>query len=536
MKLLSINFSLASYFPSSWQIKNLALPGGIIDISRHPQVKDYKPDLIIQQENLGPRTLLLGLSSFSCPKIFWSIDTHLNFFWHKIYGKNFDLVFTTQPTYVSSFQKEGIESSLLLWYGQDIPYKSWPSRKHKIGFSGRVNEYRILRKRLLSFLKEEFGAAFTHKELPFEEMLRFYRDTQIIVNEAITGEINFRTFEATSCGCLLFTPELKEPLEYFFEPEKEHIVYIDGLELKEKLQFYLKNPDKAELIAKKGYEKLRKKHLPLHRVKKILKIFSNLTCKQEKRDKEEKRVIMSLYFLWQNNNNISLTKQNIEDLIKKIPVDEEVVFILLELNLLDKNKVEEILFFLIQSNLGHSNLELNLVASLAAGFWNNLELSKFFIFRYKKNKVRAINSLRDVYLFWTEELIKQGILFRTGFLFDPARHLPRSALECLQLLLLKDTKDQEVLKLLRKVLKEEKGTEDLLLKVESQLGLLKSDDWELGVSLAQTNWKNFRLKQGLEEFVLALQRAKELGLEEEFWLRVRSKKIRELLSPGGYYA
>ena len=70
-------------------VKDLRPGAGIVRLA--PLLGDFVPDLLIQQEALGPRTLVVDLDAFSCPKVFWSIDTHLNSFWHQYYARLFDL-------------------------------------------------------------------------------------------------------------------------------------------------------------------------------------------------------------------------------------------------------------------------------------------------------------------------------------------------------------------------------------------------------------------------------------------------------------
>ncbi len=59
----------------------LSPPAGLVRIS--PLLKDFVPDLLIQQETLGPRTFIADLDVLPCPKVYWSIDTHLNSFWQQ---------------------------------------------------------------------------------------------------------------------------------------------------------------------------------------------------------------------------------------------------------------------------------------------------------------------------------------------------------------------------------------------------------------------------------------------------------------------
>ncbi|WP_456325507.1 hypothetical protein [Desulfonauticus submarinus] len=79
MRILTINCSLNLKFSKVGKVFSVNLPGGIIDLAKYPGALEFKPELIFHQENLGPRTLLIGLDKFHCLKVFWSIDTHLNF-------------------------------------------------------------------------------------------------------------------------------------------------------------------------------------------------------------------------------------------------------------------------------------------------------------------------------------------------------------------------------------------------------------------------------------------------------------------------
>ncbi|HCO11912.1 MAG TPA: hypothetical protein DIT19_01615 [Desulfonauticus sp.] len=75
-----------------------------------------------------------------------------------------------------------------------------------------------------------------------------------------------------------------------------------------------------------------------------------------------------------------------------------------------------------------------------------------------------------------------------------------------------------------------------MLQLESQLSLLHPEDWRLGLDLAETNLKNFRIQEAREEFLLAWQKAREQKKEQEFWLRVKGKRGIARLVPGGRYA
>lgn len=73
---------------------------------------------------------------------------------------------------------------------------------------------------------------------------------------AETG-VNLRIFEALAGGCFLLTDYCEEVVELFDEGI-EIETFSSAKELKQKVEYYLANPDKREEIAKRGHEKFMK--------------------------------------------------------------------------------------------------------------------------------------------------------------------------------------------------------------------------------------------------------------------------------------
>jgi len=65
------------------------------------------------------------------------------------------------------------------------------------------------------------------------------------------------------------------------------------------------------------------------------------------------------------------------------------------------------------------------------------------------------------------------------------------------------------------------------LRALSWLGLRRRQDWALGLDLALTNLRIFRLREGLEELALALENAGKQGQEDRFFQRLK------VLDPSG---
>jgi len=68
-----------------------------------------------------------------------------------------------------------------------------------------------------------------------------------------------RCFEATGCGAMLITEKSKN-IEYYFEPDKECVTYIDEEELIEKIRYYQSHDDEREKIARAGHRRTMADH------------------------------------------------------------------------------------------------------------------------------------------------------------------------------------------------------------------------------------------------------------------------------------
>ena len=229
--------------------------------------KGFVPDLILQQEALGERVFFSDLPHFRCIKAFWSIDTHLNMFWHKHYARLFDV---TLSPHVSLFEALPLENRLanpcvrLPWPAPDKTFVPHSQRHHSMNFVGRVDGQRPLRAQLQTLLETYFGIRFV-SALPYEAMLELYADTRIIPNESIACEVNFRLMEGAACGACVVSPDIGEDQNALFEPGSECLVYSDGLELVDLLRFFHNKPALAERIGQAAWRRVRQEHLMEHK-------------------------------------------------------------------------------------------------------------------------------------------------------------------------------------------------------------------------------------------------------------------------------
>ena len=153
---------------------------GLADLPVLVAESGFTPDLILQREHMGNRAFLRGLEQFDCPKLFWSIDTHLNAFWQRWYGRLFDLVLTTQPAWVAPLKGMGLPGvALLPWFGRKRPFTPFAKRPRPLAFAGRITDARPRRARLLEFLGKRFPT--DHRDdLDFDAMMNFYGEARLV--------------------------------------------------------------------------------------------------------------------------------------------------------------------------------------------------------------------------------------------------------------------------------------------------------------------------------------------------------------------
>ncbi len=276
--LLIGNHQLKKYFSDRFNVFLFNLNN--LEISS--LVNELKIDVILQVENLGQRQIILDISNQNCLKIFWAIDIHLNYYWQKYYFENFDIILTTQKNFVKIYSKKiifwlpwGISDEYIL--DNFIPFSK---RKYEISFVGLIDKNRVKRSTIINEIKDNFCINIfgdnLKNRLDFTEMLNVYRNSMIVINESIYNDINFRYFEVTSQGALLYSEKINNGEDELFQ-DKEEVLYYSQLNLISRLKYFLKYPERIENIAYNGWKRTKIYHKLSDRVKQIeAVIFKNI--------------------------------------------------------------------------------------------------------------------------------------------------------------------------------------------------------------------------------------------------------------------
>ena len=499
---------------------------------------NFKPDLLLQIEFLGKRTIVQGLEELDCPTAFWAMDPHLNLHWHSAYARLFDQTFSTQKSMVSVLKNAGVSDVRWLpMYAYDLAAPAISSRKNDIGFVGRINNQRRGRKQMVEFIESRVGEESfpVEQSLDFREMLEFYQDTKIIPNESILGEVNFRLFEGAACGCLVLTQDLGEEQASLFEPGLEIDTYADVLELEEKLKMYLGNDRLIQVMGQAAHARVQREHLAIHRFEKILEYVKDCSRNRASGAEAGKCLAISLAAMWESGMH-DLPIREVLSRLAAFKQDDSLVVSMLRVQAaagMDQ-MLEESLMALLGSEFMVDSFDLNLAGSTAALRLDSWDAAKAFWYRQQKSMKTAATlppkTPRDLLILWAKELKRRKRIFRGGFPFNPSRHLPYAAVDCLMVVYDSSPGDGEVVRLLDVMIRPFKELDqirgDYLLSHVSN----ETHNWRYLFELGMTYLHSYRLDQGMKNIALAGILAREQGQAKSFAMILKARDESGLIS------
>lgn len=536
MKIVCVHSSLGKALSDLGHDVLELRPGpGIVRLA--PLLGEFVPDLLVQQESLGPRTLIADLPVMPCPKVFWSIDTHLNSFWHLYYARLFDLFCTTQKHWQIWFRERGIPGvQWLPWYGSPRGLTPWDQRRKGMGFVGRVTPERPVRGWFLDWLGE-LGTVERRGDLGFAPMLDFYDHSRIVPNESIYNEVNFRLFEAGSCGCAVVNPAVPG-LEDLFVPGEEVAVYRDGAEL----GYWVGRLQRDDLLARsmglRARARISREHLPEHRAGALLDAAQASGALSARGADAETAWWLTLYHLWEAGR-LDMDREAVLRGLGALPLTDETLAVLLRLRA--SQGQEEFMRLAVpvaEKEQYAAFLGVNLAGAMGALLFGEVRLSRHFFLRHKRYCAPSTpdpgTTPLSICLAWARELQRFGQDFRPGFVFNPKKHLPASSLECLVQASEFAPDNADVYREMARLLARHSGWDGLRLKAMSYLSLRERTNWRLTQELGAADCRAFRVRQGLEELLFAQGEALRQGQEARFWRRLeahdRSGRITDMLS------
>jgi hypothetical protein len=489
------------------------------------------PDLVLQMESLGPRCLVTGLDGLDCPAMLWCVDPHLNAYWHGAYARLFDLTCSTQLASVPLLRERGAwDVRWLPTFGHGSACPDHTARAWDAAFVGRLTAGRPARAWMVRLLEERCAgyALAVRQGLAFGEMMALYRDARIIPNESILGEVNFRLFEGASCGSLVLSQALGEEQEALFAPGREFDTYGDAVELDEKLAMYLKNPRLTQAMGRAARERVLAEHTALHRARRILEWACDAVDGRARgRDADLWTALTAAAMREGGMIGISVGEAlarlagcGRDPAMANLPADVACAVLRVQAVGGKTGPMEATMNALLAGALWADSPGVNLTGSMAALRLGRFDAARAFWYRHVKamdlRNPGQPNSPAALLTLWARDLSRRGRVIRAGFAFDPAVHLPDSAVECLLAVLADQPEDLPTLRLLDAMLRPLPGLSQARVGYLSVLTLHERKDWRLALELALANLRTCRLASGLEELALARALARSQGQGSAF--------------------
>ena len=233
----------------------------------------FCPDCIIIYDNSAPVTFA-GFDETQIPTIYYGVDAHHHASLHRYLNDIFDYCLTAQKDYIPFYQEWAQEVEWMpLWASRYIE-PSYDDKQHAAVFVGTLNQK-------LNPDRVAFFNALREKVDVFcatGEYWKFFPYSEIVVNQTVKLDLNFRVFEALMSGALLLTERSANGLLELFN-DKEHLVTYDKNNVEhaaQLIEYYLNNPTEARRIAKAGRDRILELHTPMARAKRLAELITSV--------------------------------------------------------------------------------------------------------------------------------------------------------------------------------------------------------------------------------------------------------------------
>jgi len=227
----------------------------------------FRPDVVVIHDNSAPMTFV-GLEDLSCPIIFYAVDTHHHTELHCYLSQLFDYTYVAQRDYIPAFSALGFEAPEWLPLWAPVRFESSDEKKYGAVFVGTMNrELNPDRVDFFDKLKQKVEILCTTGHYP-----SYFPYAQVVINQTVKGDLNFRTFEAMMCGAALLTEESGNGLRELFTPDVHLATYeknnVD--QAAAKIKGMLAHPERTRAMAMAGREEVLARHTAKQRAEVLL--------------------------------------------------------------------------------------------------------------------------------------------------------------------------------------------------------------------------------------------------------------------------
>ncbi|MFO7683677.1 MAG: glycosyltransferase [Chloroflexota bacterium] len=223
--------------------------------------------LYVEPRGLIPR----GMEKSPIPTACILCDTHLWLEARQHLARFFDHVFLYHRNYLVHFSEHPAGHVHWLPYACDLEvFKPvGMTRDLEVAFVGQPMLATTRRAAIIQQLEARYRVNEQRYHLR-EEIPAVYARAKIVLNMPLKDDLNFRTFEAMSCGALLLTRRVNNGQEILFQEGVHFAAYADEKEMFEKIDHYLTHEAEREAIAAAGLAEVQAHHRLEQRISEML--------------------------------------------------------------------------------------------------------------------------------------------------------------------------------------------------------------------------------------------------------------------------
>ncbi len=241
---------------------------------------DFVPDCIVSFDNSAPITFS-GLEEINIPTIFYGVDAQHHFALHRYLNEVFDYAFTAQKDFIPFYHEwEQQVEWMPLWASRYIE-PNYDNKEYGAVFIGTLNkELNPERVTFFEALGEKASVLCTTGGF-----WEFFPKSEIVINQTVKLDLNFRVFEAMMSGSLLLTEYSQNGLLELFEEGKHLVTYQKNNveQAAELIAYYTSHPEEARKIGGAGRELILEKHTPMARAMRLAEVIRTVKKKNSKR-------------------------------------------------------------------------------------------------------------------------------------------------------------------------------------------------------------------------------------------------------------
>lgn len=231
----------------------------------------FEPDIFLYIE---PRGLIpKGIERIQCPTACVLSDCHRDLDSRLRLAQFFDHVFLYHRNHIHYFNDHPTTHVHWLPYACDLNMfcPTGEVRNLDVAFIGQLFDANHERFRVIGEIAKRWKIneqrVYLQHEIP-----HVYSQAKIVLNLPLADDLNFRTFEAMSCGAMLLTRRGSNGQDLLFQEEKHFAAFSSKEELLDKIQYYLSHPKEREAIAAVGLAEVQQAHRLEQRIEQLLAI------------------------------------------------------------------------------------------------------------------------------------------------------------------------------------------------------------------------------------------------------------------------